>query len=285
MEDRFDRVRRLIVQAHEIVDEAIETQVTKSDRTLAGLVILFSGGNDSTTLAHIFRERATHAAHANTGIGIEKTRQYVRDVCDSWNLPLIEKHPPPGCTYRELILDQGFPGPAHHWKMYQRLKERCLEQVRSELVKRPHQQRVVFLAGRRSDESDRRKQLGNQSPIQRKGSMVWASPIVSWTKLDLNTYRMMHPDVPRNEVSDLLHMSGECLCGSFAHPGELEEIGEWFPDVVAEIRALEQEVENTGKFPAERCRWGWGAYRQRPSKVGPMCSSCDSRFTPLADAA
>lgn len=247
------------------------------DRTLAAIVILYSGGNDSTTLAHIFKDQADYAAHANTGIGIEATRQFVRDTCAGWGLPLIEKHPP--VSYRDLVLDQGFPGPAHHWKMYQRLKERCLRQVRKDLVKHPRRERVVFLAGRRREESARRAVV----PVsEREGSTVWVSPLVNWTKADLNTYRSMN-DVPRNPVADNLHMSGECLCGSFAHRGELDEIGYWYPEVRAEIEALEAEVSATGKFPEQRCMWGWDVRdgeKPAASKSGPLCSSCDSRFQP-----
>lgn len=294
-ENRFDRVRRLITESNELLAQAIRYHILNDGRSVAGVVTLFSGGNDSTTLAHMFRHRATHAAHANTGIGIEETRRYVRDTCKMWNLPLIEKFPRPGEGYRDLVLGNvraktgpnagtvlwpgGFPGPASHWMMYQRLKERALEQVRNELVSNPRRERVIFLAGRRAAESDRRKKLADKPAIERKGSIVWVSPLTHWTKMDLNTYRMMYPDVPRNEVSDVLHMSGECLCGAFAHSGELNEIEEWYPHVAEEIRALEAEVRATGKFPPERCRWGWGAGKEAPSKVGEMCSSCEDRFS------
>lgn len=288
------RIGKKTAKAYAILNEAIEKHVLADNRKVAGIVVLFSGGNDSTTLAHMFRRRATHAAHANTGIGIEKTRQYVRDTCASWDLPLIEKHPEEGATYRDLVLGQcrartgpnkgtvlwpgGFPGPASHWMMYQRLKERALEKVRNDLVSNPYRERVIFLAGRRADESGRRKGLALKGPIERRGSTVWVSPLLDWTKLDLNAYRRVHSDVPRNEVSDLLHMSGECLCGAFAHAGELNEIEEWFPETAAEIRALEAEVLASGVAPPERCKWGWGAGKEKPSKVGDLCSSCDARF-------
>jgi hypothetical protein len=84
----------------------------------------------------------------------------------------------------------------------------------------------------------------------------------------------MHPDVPRNPASDLIHMSGECLCGAFAHPGELDEIGEWYPDVVAEIRALEAEARAAG-IPEPFCRWGHG--EGKPSEVGRACGNCLTR--------
>jgi 3'-phosphoadenosine 5'-phosphosulfate sulfotransferase (PAPS reductase)/FAD synthetase len=293
-EEDAKRIGELETKARAILAEAIEKHVLADKRKVAGIVVLFSGGNDSTTLAHLFKNQATHAAHANTGIGIEKTRQYVRDTCASWGLPLLEKHTEEGATYRDLVLGRvrartgpnagtvlwpgGFPGPASHWMMYQRLKERALEKVRSDLVSNPYRERVIFLAGRRADESGRRKHLADKGPIERKGSTVWVSPLVDWTKLDLNAYRRVHADVPRNEVSDLLHMSGECLCGAFAHSGELEEIAEWFPEVAEEIRALEAEVLASGVAPPERCKWGWGAGKEKPSRTGPLCDACDERF-------
>lgn len=260
---------QLIAESMAIYRQAY--RIATDGRSLTAVVVLVSGGNDSTILAHIFRDIATHAAHANTGIGIEQTRQYVRDTCAHWGLPVIEKH---GELYRDLVLERGFPGPAMHWKMYQRLKERALRDVRRELITNPRRERVIFLAGRRADESQRRMRLADDAPVSRDGSVVWCSPLIKWSALDLNAYRRANPDIPRNEVADLLHMSGECLCGAFAHPGELDEIADWFPEVAAEIRALEEEVAALGTVDPERCRWGWGAYRERPSRRGRLCSSC-----------
>lgn len=266
--ERETRVLALIEDGHRIIKEALDTHL--DDHQLVGTCILYSGGNDSTTLAHLFKDQATHAIHCNTTIGIEQTRQFVRDVCKNWGLPLMEEVAP--ITYRELVIEQGFPGPGHHFKMYQRLKERGLRQARGKLVKNPREERVLFLAGRRKAESKRRAGIPE---YEREGSIIWASPLANWEKLDLNTYRQMFPDVPRNEVSDLLHMSGECLCGSFAKPGELEEIRYWFPDVAKEIDALEKEVAAAG-HPEEKCKWG---HRKGVrSKVGMMCSGCEALF-------
>jgi 3'-phosphoadenosine 5'-phosphosulfate sulfotransferase (PAPS reductase)/FAD synthetase len=166
--------------------------------------------------------------------------------------------------------------------MFQRLKERCLEQTRRDLVGNPYRERVLFLAGRRRSESKRRSGI---TTWDRKGSMVFASPLTLWTKPDLTTYRLMCGDVPRNEVSDLIHMSGECLCGSFAEKNELEMVGEWFPSVREQIEALEAEIANRDDIPEIRRKWGWGAYRNDLAalkergafKSGSMCGSCDDR--------
>lgn len=266
--DRALRVRHLTECAHEILDRA-ET-LHADGRTVVERVVLFSGGNDSTTLLHLFRRTRIIAAHANTGIGIEQTREFVRTTCEAWGVPLIEKH---GESYRDLVIDQGFPGPAMHWKMYQRLKERALRLIRAELVKDSRRERVMFVAGRRREESDRREGV----PVsERQGSVIWASPIAHWTKLDLNTYRSLH-EVPENHASSVIHMSGECLCGAFAKPGELDMIAEWFPEVAAHIRELEIEVRAAG-HPEEVCHWGHG--QGRKSVSGPLCSSCDDRFLP-----
>lgn len=235
--------------------------------------------------------------HANTTIGLESTRQFVRDTCQQWGLPLIERTPPRESDhYRALVLAQGFPGPAHHFKMYQRLKQRGLRAARRELPT-GRGDRVVFLAGRRRDESVRRGK-GQQQGVpesEREGSTVWVSPLVHWTKADLNTYRLMHADVPLNETANLLHMSGECLCGSFAKRGEREEVGYWFPEFTAVIEELEALIADRPDIPDYRKTWGWGAERDKimramaladelnyqgdlldliPSESGPLCASC-----------
>lgn len=260
-----------VAEAHGIVDRAIDEHFVSTGHRLAAVCLLFSGGNDSTTLAHMFKRRADYAVHVNTGIGIEQTRQFVRDTCKTWGLSLIEESPPPGDDYETLVIDQGFPGPAQHFKMYQRLKERALRNVRRRFVRNPRRERVLFIAGRRRQESKRRQDIPE---IERVGSTVWASPMANWSNADMNAYRAKY-DVPRNTVSDLIHMSGECLCGSFAKPHELEEIGYWFPSVRAHIEALEVKVRAAG-HSEEKSRWGWGAYRDRKGshKSGPMCSSC-----------
>lgn len=279
---REARVTALIEQSRDILALAIEKHITSDGRMVAATVVLFSGGNDSTTLAHMFRDDVDYFAHANTTIGIEKTREFVRNVSEEWGVPLIERMPPrEQDRYRAQVLRDGFPGPAWHGRMFTRLKERALDQVRREIVQNPYKERVVFIAGRRRTESQRRSNIPES---ERRGSVVWVSPLVNWTKLDLTTYRLMAGDVPANEVSDLIHMSGECLCGSFAAPGEMAEIAYWFPDVMKEIEALEAEIADRADIPNHRKQWGWGAdptkkaLDGKASASGLLCSSCDDRF-------
>jgi 3'-phosphoadenosine 5'-phosphosulfate sulfotransferase (PAPS reductase)/FAD synthetase len=261
---REERVQHLINQAHDIVDSAWGLA---GGRMRAAWCVLYSGGNDSTVLAHLMKERVDYAVHCNTTIGIEDTRQFVRDTCQAWGLELLERTAPQ--SYRELVLERGFPGPGMHFKMYQRLKERVLDQVRRELVGNSRSERVLFIAGRRRAESKRRKDI----PLHEvDGSAIWASPLAMWTKLDMNTYRLMQGDVPINSVSEKLHMSGECLCGSFAKIDELDEIRFWFPAMAEEIDQLERDVTAAGhKAPFNK----WGHGQGKPTEqTGALCTSC-----------
>lgn len=292
--ERVQRVNNLIIQAQEIFKLGIETH--RGDKTIKAVAILFSGGNDSTTLAHLFRFHATHAVHANTTIGAEETRQYVRDTCEAWGLPLVEKKPP--YTFREIVLGLvktrkgedvwpgGFPGPGAHSFIYQRIKERALDAARYDLgIGNSKTHLGVFVAGRRRLESEKRADI----PLHEiDGSVVWVSPIANWSKLDLNTYRLMHEGtddpVPRNWVADLMHMSMECLCGAYAHRGELDEIRLHFPHIAAEIDALAAEVRAAiaaGELDIDPAYATWGHGLGKPSGAGRMCSSCDARFATL----
>lgn len=278
------RVQALEAQSRQIVQDALTYY--RRGRTVTARCVLFSGGNDSTTLAHMFRDYATHAVHVDTTVGIQQTRDYVRETCEAWGLPLIVRRPPD--SYRDLVLGRvrtkstgeavwpgGFPGPGGHAFIYGRLKERALDLVRHDLgVAGSRTECVLWLAGRRRQESDRRVDV----PLyESDGTVIWASPLALWTKLDLNTYRLMHGDVPRCQASDLIHMSGECLCGSFAKPGELEEIRAWFPETAAMLDQLQEEVRAAGLVREPWAVWGHGLKGRGRAKVAPsgrLCSSC-----------
>lgn len=285
--ERRTRVNHKIAEAYDIVAEALDTHFDK--RKLAGECLLFSGGNDSSVLAHLFRNDVDYFVHINTGIyvldpdGSSAAENYVRECANKWDVPLIVEH---GDSYDELVMEQGFPGPGHHYKMFQRLKERGLIKVRRRLVSSGWKERVLFIAGRRSQESSRRKNIPRHERDKAQPSIVWASPLVNWSSEDMADYRKVFPDVPYNPVSAELHMSGECLCGAFAHKNELEEIEFWRPDTAARIKELEAKVVEAGNAPPERCKWGWGADvkgQKAPRKTGVLCSSCELRLPGLED--
>ena len=232
---------------------------------------LMSGGHDSLCATHLASRHPLFAGvvHINTGIGVEQTRQFVRDVCKDRGWKLYEYHPP--VPYEELVKEYGFPGPTMHTLMYNRLKERGLRQLSRE-HKIERLDRILLATGVRSQESLRR--MGTTEPINREHSRVWVAPIHNWSNQDKNWYMQTH-SLPRNEVVDLLHMSGECLCGAFARPGERAELRMWYPDVVNRIEALERDVAAIPKLTG-KCRWGQSPKDPNQIEMAflPLCSSC-----------
>lgn len=232
---------------HAIIDKAVELFKPVC------VVALFSGGYDSLVTTHVamsYMEQAypllpRFVAHINTGIGIEQTRTFVRKTCKQYAWTLKEYTTP--YNYDDLAMQYGFPGPAMHRLMYIKLKERPLMQMVRE-HKTAKYDRILLFTGARKQESERR--MGHVVPIRREGSRVWLSPLLDWSKSNILDYKEFH-HLPSNEVVDLTHKSGECLCGAFAHEGEMQEIEMFYPEVGCRLRKLQEQVQASG-FP-----WGW----------------------------
>jgi 3'-phosphoadenosine 5'-phosphosulfate sulfotransferase (PAPS reductase)/FAD synthetase len=254
---------------------------------------LFSGGHDSLCSTHLASRhpRFTAVVHVNTEIGIERTRVFVRETCREFGWPLLEYRPPgppfrdregrpwgrEGQTAYEALVERfGFPGPRWHGVMYRRLKERCLRQLQRD--HREGNRPVVLVSGVRRQESRRR--MGHMTRETIEGRRVWCAPIIEWDDHDKTAYREAH-GLPTNEVAKRLCMSGECLCGAFARPGELAEVEAVDPPTARYIRSLELLVSGAG---VKRCRWG-----EKPAPAGkkrkpradqpwlPLCHGCEAR--------
>lgn len=293
------------------LDEAIKRSYAILNEALAqhpvvGTYWLSSGGSDSGIVGHLLRGRYDAVLHVNTGTGIKETTQYVHDVAAAWGDTLHELHPKN--SYRSLVLGQviagsgpnagirpiwkGFPGPAGHKVMYRQLKNEPLMAFRRSVLgdqkNLPHTERrkIIYLGGMRWAESDKR--FRNAEAIDPDGSIVWVSPLVHWTDAHMREYRARYRcqldhdhtqhrlcndrALPLNEVTEHLHMSGECLCGAYAKPGELDEVEFFYPEAAAPLRALEAEAEQAG---ITYCKWGQkNGGTASTSPAGRLCSSC-----------
>lgn len=237
----------------------------------------FSGGRDSLAVTHWMMQNVPGCEpfHCNTGIGIEATRQFVRDTCKAMGWPLHEIRAKEDCgqDYDAIVRSHGFPGPDSHSMMYARLKERPIrELVRRAKTKRGD--RVLLATGIRHDESVRRMRYAGQE-VTRVGSQLWVSPIYWWSATERDAYIRQH-GLPINPISQILGMSGECLCGAYAHRGEKSLVRIVDPVTAARIDALEQDVSAAG------FNWDWEG---RPPKGGhnpnqldafrPLCIGCE----------
>lgn len=237
-----------LAEAGYILDEAMEEY--KPSHVFG----LFSGGNDSLTVTHFasnhLESKIDRIVHINTGIGLPETRQFVGETCERFNWRLLEIRAKEDCgqDYEQLVLEHGFPGPAHHYKMFQRLKERALEKLARD--HKDGRRKILLISGLRLQESGRRMRLKHE-PVQVQGRRIWCAPFFFMSNDEVGEYRERFA-IPESPVRKYLCMSGECLCGSFAKPGELKEIDLWFPETGRRIRNLQTRVIAAG-FP-----WGWG---------------------------
>lgn len=266
-----DRIRLSI----EIVSAAIE--IYKLD----GIVALFSGGDDSLTATHLvdMYNNFLGVIHIDTGTGVRETREFVEDACSRYGWDLTVKRP--FTIYESLIVNGGFPGPGHHGRMYQFLKERPLRQAVKDVRKKTGARRIGYVTGVRSLESSRR--FRNVSdPFRKDKEGVWINPLWQWSKLEC-LEDLEKEKVKRNPVSEKLGFSGECLCGAYASPDEYRLIELHYPDRAKWIRNCEGLVEQAYEMGLveehKYCRWGHGTripdeQIEMPGFEMPMCQGC-----------
>ena len=255
-----------VESSHRLIDTAVEAYKP------VGVFAAFSGGHDSlaSTAIAMANDNVDAVIHINTGIGVEETRQFVRDTCEREEWQLIELHPPAGHSYRDIVLEHGFPGPAGHLYTYTRLKERPLRQLHAS-YRQKRGDKIMVITGVRSEESTRR--MGHVQRVVEDSGRVWVAPIHDWTKQHVNDF-ISTMGYPRNEVVDNLHMSGECLCGAFAKPGEMRQLEFFYPQVAEQIHELEHKVKERG-LP-----WVWGAKPpmkgQAELDMAGLCAKCST---------
>jgi 3'-phosphoadenosine 5'-phosphosulfate sulfotransferase (PAPS reductase)/FAD synthetase len=254
-------------------EEIIEEAMTHGP---VAIRVGFSGGRDSLAVTHWMMNNVEgcEAFHCNTGIGIEATREFVRDTCRTmgWKLHEIRAKEDCGQDYDEIVRQHGFPGPDGHSTMYARLKERPIRRLVKEAQMGVRGARVMLATGIRHDESVRRMRYAGKE-VSRTGSQLWVSPLYWWSASKRDAYIKQH-NLPINPISAMLGMSGECLCGAFAHKGEKSIVRIADPKTADRIDALEQEALGLG------FTWGWEG---RPPKGGrnpaqtwmPLCIGCE----------
>lgn len=236
---------------------------------------LFSGGHDSLCSTHVASQNPafTAAVHVNTGIGIEETREFVRETCRVQGWPLLEYRAAEG-TYEKRCARFGMPGgPMQHEYVYHVLKKDQINRLIRDHKAKFHD-RVMLVTGVRRAESVRRMRL-HPVPVRRDGVKIWVHPNLHWSASDVGDYIAAH-GLARNPVVDKLHRSGECLCGALADPRELDEIAYWYPEVAARIKAIEHDCFKRG-LPY---RWGRdpSVSIDEAQPMLPLCASCQTRW-------
>lgn len=260
-----------------------------------GTYCLFSGGGDSTAVAHRCHALYDALCYVDTGTAVEEgpdgpsVLAHVKTVAAWLEKPLVVMSA--GDAYRLMVLGgqtvrrgaragstelgHGFPGPGQHGKAYSRLKERQLEEL-ARRAKRGHSRSasVLLLSGLRRAESRRR---AKRMPLTERGSRKFVSPLIDWSNQAVERYRQRH-QLPQSDVSALLHRSGECNCGAYASAeDERAMLSSLFPRTWERIARLESEAQANG---IRWCRWGGydlagnRATDTSTDEAGLLCQNC-----------
>jgi hypothetical protein len=213
-------------------------------------------------------------AHIDTGIGIPGTQAFVRETCEreGWPLTVIRAKEDCGQDYDKIVLKYGFPGPSQHIRMYAQLKERGVRKLVRDVKQKPRD-KVMLLTGICHEDSSNRSGYGD-SLITFNGAQMWVNHMY-WTGKSWLYHYLASTGMPRNPVSVELGMSGECLCGAFASPGELALVKRICPETGERIERLQREVCAAGHT------WGWEEHppKRRDDELTadlfqPMCRHC-----------
>src|SRR5208337_3375442 len=118
---------------------------------------LVSGGKDSLSTAQVLHEAGKLEACValETGVSTPDWKQFVIQTCADrgWPLEFYSTDE----SYEDFVLKMGFPGPARHSWIMQKLKGRCIAKFKK------NHPRGILASGVRADESSRR--LGNTRAV------------------------------------------------------------------------------------------------------------------------
>ena len=216
-------------------------------------VLMFSGGDDSLTALHIARAlgiQVDYVMHVNTRTGIAATTEYVRALVADLEIPYIEMDA--GEKYERYVLRKGFFGKGimAHAYAYHILKKDQFERGLSSIRNRKPGRKILLLNGGRRQEGKNRM-VTMVNPIKADGSNIWVNIINEWTKIECMDF--LHDcRAQRNPVTELLHRSGECMCGTMQSLEARKEAAFWFPEWGTWLDTLEKRVKDQGFW------WGWG---------------------------
>lgn len=268
--------------------ESSQKIITKAEKKFSpyARVIMFSGGDDSLAAYLVSREleiNYDYVLHIKTGTGIPDTLDYVRDIVDNFGDDLVVADA--GDAYKDYVLRKGFFGrglTAHNYA-YHILKASPYRKAISKNTRKGKRNRPVFLinGARKKESSNRMVKL--DKPWNRDASAknnIWVSLLYDWTKKDCLDF-IKSKNTKRNPVSQAMHRSGECMCGTMQSLETRKLAAALYPNWGKWLDELEKEVFDEGHF------WGWGedtsrgsrAYMKRMGQMEfqIMCTDCDKR--------
>lgn len=226
---------------------------------------LFSGGKDSLTACHyLWRAgKLDEVIYCKTGVGLNF--DYVLEICNKfgWKLNLIE--PKEGETYEDYIRKYGFPHNMNHLGVMSFLKWRPMKRFWKE---RNKTEPILFISGRRKNESKRRKHMKSNQEYNKAEGMEFWSPIFDWSTEEVWNY-IRENNLQASPIYKTMHISGDCFCGAFMPKGSAQLLYVFHKELAE--RFIELEKKYGGK---------WGNYTsmtglsKQTKLTDIVCSEC-----------
>jgi len=211
---------------------------------------LFSGGKDSLVVLHLCKQHydGLKCIHIDTTCSLPGVLEYVKQVCDQLDVPLIIIRPKQ--SFFELAQKWGFPSFKRRWCMT-RLKDAPLK----EYLTRISGSSVLF-DGRRALESPRRKRLFKEREnVGLDPAISWKhdfktfviSPIWDWADEQVDAYIQEH-DLPLNPLTKVFGFSSDCLCPVFKDEQFFRLLRVKYPEIFQTLLELEASMRKGGSF-------------------------------------
>jgi len=219
---------------------------------------LFSGGKDSVCVADFiatnYPDRFAGVVFTNTGIGTQKTRQWVLEYCKEreWPLEMTWAHR----SYYSFVMKFGFPGPQVHRMVMGFLKYQTWYYFMKWKIGLG--EKACFISGVRKKESQARDKIKiyTRKPIDTDTHLVFCKPFLYKNGEQLWKY-FAENDLKKSPAYTWFDKSGECWCGAFAHPWELKMLEKHDPLTFNTIKNLEKQIQIHGSEHAKQFpKWG-----------------------------
>lgn len=220
-----------------------------------GVLLAFSGGNDSRVLAHVVKswfEKSPYKlelAAIDTGLAMDGWRQSVIDFSKWLVLPVSFWTGEGKEYYTDLVNQRGWPGNVAHSEVQNHLKGRAYRKMvydrraDTETPSKAAGVAVWVLSGIRKYESQKRMLL--KSPYSYREGAQFINPLFYWTNADVIDYMI------DNDIPEAPGKQWDCKCGATVKNADAE-----WKDIEANAPCLRRYLESLDSQKP----WGWGKF-------------------------
>ena len=219
------------------------------------VLLAFSGGNDSRTMAHLVKPYfddlpyKLELAAIETGLGMDGWEQSVIEFSEWIGLPVSFWKGEGQKYYTDYVEARGWPGNAAHSEVQNHLKGRAYRKmvydrrIDTEKPSKAAGVAVWILSGIRKYESQKRLLL--KSPYSYREGAQFINPLFYWTNANVVDYMIEH-DIPESPG-----IQWDCKCGATVKNADIEWNG--IKSNAPCLRRYLESLEN----PAP---WTWGSF-------------------------